>query len=134
MSRLPTHQITVCTACRDKRHHAARPGQILIERLRAAMAANDTVGAHFAVAEVTCMAACSHPCAVAFHAEHKASYVFGDMHPEADIGDILAFAQQYAQLHDGWCASVDRPGKLRSNALARIPAMLSSTQKNKATP
>ncbi|MEM1301965.1 MAG: DUF1636 domain-containing protein, partial [Pseudomonadota bacterium] len=41
-----------------------------------------------------------------------------------DIDDLVAFAQQYAYLHDGWCSSVDRPGKLRKSTLARVPAAM----------
>lgn len=127
MSQLTTHQITVYTACSSKVKNC-RPDKNLIERLRTAVAANDTINTKITVAEVICITACYNPCAVAFQTEQKASYVFGDMLPEEDVGDILAFVHQYAQLQDGWCSSVDCPGKLLTNAIARIPAMLFSTQ------
>lgn len=38
--------------------------------------------------------------------------------------DIVRFAELYAELEDGWCRSVDRPGKLAENILARLPAMI----------
>ena len=70
------------------------------------------------------MAGCDLPCTVAYHGTQKATYLFGDMTPEDDIDDLVDFARQYAVLHDGWCSSVDRPGKLRKSTLARVPAAL----------
>lgn len=120
MSR-PDHHITVCTSCRDKTTKS-RPGYELIDRLREAL-----VGTGFDVAAVACMAGCDRPCTAAFHAPGKASYLFGDLDPNVDTPDLVQFARQYAVLRDGWCSSVDRPGKLRKSTLARIPALLTET-------
>ena len=43
---------------------------------------------------------------------------------ETDIDDLISFARSYAYLQDGWCSSVDRPGKLRKTTLARVPAAM----------
>ncbi|MEL7219203.1 MAG: DUF1636 domain-containing protein [Pseudomonadota bacterium] len=117
-----SHRITVCTSCRHK-HTDCKPGYALIERLRAAIeAAGDAVSEDFEISGVACMAGCSRPCAVAYHGTRKATYLFGDIDPDEDIEDLIAFARQYSVLHDGWCSSVDRPGKLRKTTLARVPA------------
>ena len=119
----PAHRITVCTSCRHTGTDC-RPGHDLIRRLRAALdAAGGAVGRDFAVSGVACMAGCKRPCTVAYHADAKATYLFGDVEPDADIPDLVAFAQQYRSLPDGWC-STTRPGKLRTSTLARIPAAL----------
>ncbi|MEL6678571.1 MAG: DUF1636 domain-containing protein [Pseudomonadota bacterium] len=116
------HTITVCLSCRGK-CGKARPGHDLITRLREAMArAEGDLSAAFDVTGVACMAGCERPCTVAYHGPRKATYLFGDITPEADVEDLIAFAHQYAELPDGWCASVDRPGKLRRSTLARVPA------------
>ncbi|MBI1493228.1 DUF1636 family protein [Halocynthiibacter styelae] len=121
---IPKHRITICTSCRHK-GETCRPGYELIERLRAAIeAARDTVSEDFEISGVACMAGCDHPCTVAYHGTRKATYLFGDIEPGQDIEDLVDFARQYALLHDGWCSSVDRPGKLRKNTLARVPAMM----------
>lgn len=121
---IPKHRITVCTSCRHK-GETCRPGYELIERLRAAIeAAGDAVTEDFEISGVACMAGCDRPCTVAYHGTRKATYLFGDIEPDQDIGDLVEFAKQYALLHDGWCSSVDRPGKLRKNTLARVPAMM----------
>ena len=124
MDRPKTHRITVCTSCRHKGSDC-RPGYELIEKLRKAIAAaGDTIAEDFAVSGVACMAGCERPCTVAYHGTRKATYLFGDITPEDDIDDLVDFARQYAVLHDGWCSSVDRPGKLRRNTLARVPAAM----------
>jgi len=70
------------------------------------------------------MAGCDHPCTVAYHGTRKATYLFGDVDPDTDIEDLLNFARQYAQLEDGWCAATQRPGKLSTSTLARVPAAM----------
>lgn len=111
------NRILVCTSCKPK-GCAEKPGLDLIARLRAALESHP-----FEVAGVACMAGCNHPCTVAFQGSGKASYLFGEIDPEADLDDLLSFAHLYDALHDGWCSSVDRPGKLRRTTLARMPAL-----------
>ncbi|MEM9350019.1 MAG: DUF1636 domain-containing protein [Pseudomonadota bacterium] len=132
MARHTSHKITVCTSCRHK-GTTCRPGYELIEKLRRAIdAAGDAVPEEFEISGVACMAGCSRPCTVAYHGTRKATYLFGDIDPEADIEDLVTFAQQYSYLHDGWCSSVDRPGKLRSATLARVPAAMMVLEESEA--
>lgn len=70
------------------------------------------------------MAGCDRPCTVAYHGSRKATYLFGDIDPDVDIDDLVTFAQDYATLEDGWCSSLDRPGKLRTSTLARVPSAM----------
>jgi predicted metal-binding protein len=124
MTRTPSHRITVCTSCKHK-GDPCQPGYALITRLRSAMdAAGSAVPETFEISGVACMAGCDRPCTVAYHATRKATYLFGDIDPADDVADLVAFARQYAMLHDGWCSSVDRPGKLRRTTLARVPATI----------
>jgi len=128
----PNHRITICTSCKHK-GGTCRPGYELIERLRAAIdAAGDTITEQFEISGTACMAACDHPCTVAYHSTRKATYLFGDIETGQDIDDLVAFARQYAILGDGWCSSVDRPGRLRTHTLARVPSMMLAVEENKA--
>lgn len=125
MNRNTPHRITICTSCKDKTT-GHRPGAELISTLRAALAEQGDVDA-YSVTGAACMAGCDRPCTVAFHGQGKASYLFGDIAREdadRDIADLVEFARSYALLADGWCSSVDRPGRLRKSTLARIPATL----------
>ncbi len=125
------HRITICTSCRHKGTEC-RPGYELIEKLRRSIAtAGDAIPEAFEISGVACMSGCDRPCTVAYHGTRKATYLFGDIDPEADIDDLVALARHYAQLEDGWCSSVDRPGKLRSSTLARVPAAIIATQEGK---
>ncbi len=131
MTHTASHRITICTSCRHK-ERTCQPGYELIEKLRAAIdAAGDVIGEDFEIAGTACMAGCDRPCTVAYHGSRKASYLFGDIDPDDDIDDLVAFARQYAVLHDGWCSSVDRPGKLRRTTLARIPATIIAIENSK---
>lgn len=144
-----THTITVCVSCRrtggeaggdkaggdgggsgERAGNEVRPGRELIERLGAALAsAHDAAfpDATFTVSAVACMAGCKRPCTVAFQAERKATYLFGDIamggDDDADVEALAAFARQYAALDDGWCSSKQRPAGLSGRTLARVPAL-----------
>ncbi|MCV0426112.1 MAG: DUF1636 domain-containing protein [Roseibium sp.] len=124
------HKIFVCTSCRYRGSNC-QPGFELIKKLQDALkVAAPVVGDDFEVSGIACMAGCSRPCTVAFRASEKATYLFGDIDPDVDIDDLVAFAQQYRDLEDGWCSSGERPGKLRRTALARIPAAMIVTEAN----
>ena len=124
----PTHRITICTSCRHK-GTSCKPGYELIAKLRAAIAdAGDSVSEEFEISGVACMAGCDRPCTVAYHGTRKATYLFGDIEPDSDIDDLVRFAREYTLLADGWCSSVDRPGKLRNTTLARVPAAIIALQ------
>lgn len=126
------HRITICTSCKHKGTEC-RPGYELIERLRQAFAAiGDAVPDTFEISGVACMAGCDRPCTVAYHGTRKATYLFGDIDPETDIDDLVSFAKYYAALDDGWCSSLDRPGKLRTSTLARVPSAIIAIEETKA--
>lgn len=132
MKRTSNHKITICTSCKHQGTDC-RPGYELIERLRKAIeTAGDSVTDSFEISGVACMAGCGRPCTVAYHGTRKATYLFGDIDPDTDIDDLVSFARQYAHLHDGWCASVDRPGKLRKTTLARVPAAIIAIEDDQA--
>lgn len=124
MDRMTSHRILVCTSCKGRHEDDPHPGPELIALLRDALdGARDTLPETFEVSGVACMGGCKRSCAVAYQARGKASYLFGDIEAATDLSDMVAFASQYALLHDGMCTSIDRPGKLRHSTLARLPAM-----------
>ena len=128
MEKTPRHRLTVCTSCKTRAAgQITRPGFDLIASVQRAIdIAGDGLAQSFAIGGAACMAGCERPCTIAFHGTTKASYLFGDITVE-DVQDIVAFARQYAVLQDGWCSSVDRPGKLRHTTLARVPATVAAT-------
>lgn len=124
MGTQTSHRITVCITCKHK-GTACQPGYELIAKLREAIdAAGDSIPEAFEVSGVACMAGCDRPCTVAYHGTRKSTYLFGDIESDSDIEDLVAFARQYAHVHDGWTTSFDRPGKLKKTTLARVPASI----------
>jgi predicted metal-binding protein len=124
MDRTDKHIITICTSCRQHEQDCCL-GHDLIRRLRAALDTSvDVTGNAFAVEGFACLAACNRPCTVAYRATAKTVWLFGDVDPDADIDDLVAFAGQYAASEEGWFKSADRLGKLRRTALARVPSLM----------
>ena len=118
------HTLTVCTSCRHKRTDC-KPGLELMTRLRAALdTAGDAIASDFEISGIAYMTGCERPCTVAYHATAKTTYLFGDIAPEVDIPELVAFADQYHALGDGWCSSTIRPDKRPKSTVARVPAAL----------
>ena len=117
------HQILVCQSCRHK-DSPCLPGLALLEKLQVAVAQAKGLAADFEISGTACMAGCDRPCTVAWRATGKATWLFGDVDPAADIDALVDFATLYQRLEDGWCRAEDRPGKLAAATLARIPAAM----------
>ena len=119
----PCHQILVCQSCRHK-DSPCLPGLALLEKLRAAVAQAKGLAQDFEISGTACMAGCDRPCTVAWRATGKTTWLFGDIDPDADIDALVEFAALYQRLEDGWCRAADRPGKLATATLARVPAAM----------
>lgn len=108
-----THRIVVCSTC------DGRDGKAFAARLRAALAAR---GLGFAVQDHDCLSNCRRPLGIAFAAPGKATYLFGDIDPQRDLSDTLAFAAMYADSDDGWIEDARGAGRLRHCLVGRLPA------------
>jgi len=100
----------VCRSC-----PAGRDG--LARALASALAG---AGLGVAVEEIDCMSGCTRPSAVAFRAEGKTAYLFGDL-GLADLPDLVTFVRFYLASADGSLADARPLGALREKAIARIP-------------
>ena len=103
-------KITLCTTC-----DLGRGG--FAASLRAALGAR---GLQAQISGTDCMSGCTRPSTVAFRADGKMAYLFGDLTP-GDLPDLLTFAILYAASPDGTLADARPLGALRSKAIARIP-------------
>ncbi len=112
----PRHRLSVCTRCLLEQ---GQPGLRLRQALRVAM--SPELSRTFRIDGVACMAGCERPLTVGFSAAGKASYLFGDIDAERDAAHLLAFAELYASLADGWCNEGARPAGLAGKTMARIP-------------
>lgn len=99
---------TVCTSC-----PAGRAG--FAAQLKEALA---PLGVE--VRGTECMSGCARPSTLAFRAEGKVAYLFGDIDAQ-DLAEIVTFARLYAASGDGHFADARVLGGLRLKAIARIP-------------
>ena len=112
--------LLVCTRCRAEGAdpQAPRAGASLLHATR--IAAGGTPG--IAVAGVACLSGCKRACAAALIAPGKVGYLFGDLTPDASgAADLLAVARAHAARPDGFLPRADRPERLRTGILARLP-------------
>ena len=107
------HRVVVCSTCEGT------DGIAFAAVLRQAFAERDM---DFVVQDHACMSNCARPLSVAFSAPGKATYLFGDIDPETDLADTLAFAGLYADTADGWIEDARPAGRLRFCLVGRVPA------------
>lgn len=66
------------------------------------------------------MSGCTRKSTIAFRADGKTAYLFGDLTAD-DLPDLVTFARLYAASPDGNLADARPLGALRMKAIARIP-------------
>ncbi|MEP0957614.1 DUF1636 domain-containing protein [Leptolyngbya sp. FACHB-1515] len=69
---------------------------------------------------VGCLWTCSHPCAVAFSATNKLTYLFTDV-PPSEAEALLKFGELYLASENGTIAWKLFPEVLQSTTIAKIP-------------
>jgi predicted metal-binding protein len=126
-----THTLFICTTCaatwKDGKRVGTSGGEQLLEELQK-LHQSWTLQESFPIKPVECMSACSHACAIAFAAEGKYAYLFGDLPVTPDTlpataSAILACASTYSSRTDGMLAWAERPEPLKRGVIARIPPM-----------
>ncbi|WP_066270172.1 DUF1636 family protein [Hydrogenophaga palleronii] len=123
----PMTEVIVCTTCRpagaSREQRAA--GDILFEAVQAAQAFAEAPDAQVRVRGMACLSSCSRACSVAFQAPGKYTYLFGDLQPDEETAaHVLACAAMHAAAADGNLLRNERPARLRSGILARLPPSL----------
>jgi predicted metal-binding protein len=120
---LPITEVIVCTTCRPAGAPRDQPaaGEALLEAVQTSQFDAEP-GERVVVRGVACMSGCDRACTVAFQAPGKHSYLFGDLQPDADTAaQVLACARLHAHSADGALARSDRPARLRSGILTKLP-------------
>lgn len=123
------HQLILCTTCR-KTGTDCRLGFELLESLNRAADLGRAAGLpeDFGVSGTACLSGCTRPCTVAFVADGKTSYLFGDIDPQENLDALVEFAKLYRASEDGMTRFNERPDALRGKCLARIPSALMMTE------
>lgn len=126
----PSHTLFLCTTCgstwQDGKRVGRSRGEILLEHLQP-LHEQWPLRSSFSLQPVQCMSSCDRPCSVAFAAAGKHTYLFGNL-AQTDDDDldqvcqgILECAQLFYQKPNGLMAWSERPQRLKTGIVARIP-------------
>ncbi|BAU08792.1 DUF1636 family protein [Fischerella sp. NIES-3754] len=120
------HTLFVCTTCasvwQDGKRVGESGGQQLLQQLQA-LAQTWELQHKFSIQGVECMSACNHACAIAFTGEEKLTYLFGNLAVDDSPSAILQCATQYYVNPDGLLPWSERPERLKTGILAKIPPL-----------
>lgn len=120
-------EITICTTCRRPGTSRELPadGALLFLAVEAAAdaAAFDSGDAPAVLVRgQACMSGCSRACTVSLQASGKYSYYFGDLLVDDESAEqLLACARLHQTRADGNLPRNDRPERLRTGIIARLP-------------
>ncbi|WP_427156966.1 DUF1636 domain-containing protein [Aliinostoc sp. HNIBRCY26] len=126
MDNTTAHSLFVCTTCasvwQDGKRIGESGGQKLLHQLQE-LAQNWELREEFPIQAVECMSACNRSCVVAFAAEGKMTYLFGDLAVDDSISAVLECATKYYRKPDGLLPWSERPEPLKKGILAKIPSL-----------
>jgi predicted metal-binding protein len=114
--------LDVCVLCRPpdwSQSDGARPGAILAQAVDRALAVRAMPQA--VRRNVRCISQCKRPCAVAFSAPGRFTYLFGDLVALRDATAVADAFALYLARPDGFMERFERPAALRAGILARVP-------------
>ena len=120
-------EIIICTTCRPAAASRDVPaaGEALLEAVQVATWDLDVaLQSCIRVRGVACLSGCTRACTVALQAPGKYTYFFGDLVADGVTAtQVLACAQLHAYSTDGNLRRKERPERLRSGILARLPPL-----------
>ncbi|MBC6430827.1 DUF1636 domain-containing protein [Nostoc sp. HG1] len=120
------HTLFVCTSCasiwQDSKRVGESRGEQLLQQLQQ-LTQNWELRNQFIIQGVECMSACNHSCVIAFAAEDKLTYLFGDLPVDGCASAVLKCASQYYTKSDGSLLWSERPEALKKGILAKIPPL-----------
>ncbi len=124
------HTIFVCQSCagnwQDGKQVGNSGGYLLHEELTAQLIDTPLVN-EFQIRAVPCMGACNRPCAIAFAATGKSTYLFGDIGHSDSLTKIsqsvLECAGLYLSKPDGVMKWSERPEQLKKGVVGIIPSV-----------
>lgn len=123
---MPKHTLFVCQSC----HHSSgeRPnnqpadGSRLLEQLNT-LSTDQLQFDDFVIQPVNCLWTCDRPCAVAFSAPYKPTYLFTNLPTDEAAIALLQFANLYRDKKTGNVLWKQFPEVLQSVSVAKIPVV-----------
>ncbi len=121
-------ELIICTTCQPAGVSRDLPaaGEALLEAVQIATWGIDAAQqARIRVRGLACLSGCTRACTVAFQAPGKYTYFFGDLIAAGiTAAQVLGCAQLHAYSTDGNLLRKERPERLRSGILARLPPLV----------
>lgn len=123
---MPKHTLFICQSC----HHCAeeRPadqpteGTCLLKQLNV-LGTEQALSHEFEIQPVGCLWTCDKPCAVAFSASDKPTYLFTNIPTAEAAPALLQFGEHYLSSKTGDVPWKQFPEVLQSVSVAKIPAV-----------
>ncbi|MBD2207690.1 DUF1636 domain-containing protein [Calothrix sp. FACHB-1219] len=126
-SDVSSHTLFVCKTCasiwQDGKRIGESGGEKFLKKLQL-LAQEWELREKFAIQPVECMSACNRSCVVAFAAQGKITYLFGDLTVDESASAVLECANKYYSKNDGILPWSERPEALKKGILAKIPPIL----------
>jgi predicted metal-binding protein len=124
------HTIFVCQSCagnwQDGRQVGNSGGYLLHQELENQLL-DHPVASECQIQAVKCLGACNRPCAIAFAAAGKSTYLFGDLNHNESLTEIsqsiLECAHLYRSKSDGVMKWSERPEQMKKGVVGIIPAV-----------
>jgi predicted metal-binding protein len=125
---MPVTEVLICTTCRPAQASRAAPaaGQALLEAVQDAVrqSAHAGTGPAPLVRGIACLSGCTRACTIALQAPGKHTYMFGDLQADpVTAAQVLACAVLHQHSADGSLPRKERPERLRSGILAKLPPL-----------
>jgi predicted metal-binding protein len=120
------HTLFICKSCRcsseERSNDQPADGTRLLEQLNT-LASEQFQSEDFVIQPVACLWTCGQPCAVAFSAPHKPTYLFTNLSTNEATFALLQFARLYLSRKTGNVPWKQFPEALRSVGVAKIPVV-----------
>jgi len=117
------HTIFVCQSCypsEERPEPQPADGARLLEQLNT-LGTEHIQSNEFEIQPVGCLWICDKPCAVAFSAPHKPTYLFTTLPADETANALLEFGKRYLDSNTGDIPWKQFPEALQSVSIAKIP-------------
>lgn len=119
------HTLFLCQSCHhseEQPEHQLADGAGLLEQLNI-LRTEQLQSEDFEIQPVGCLWTCDKPCAVAFSAPHKPTYLFTNLPTDEMAPTLLKFGKLYLSSNTGNIPWKQFPESLQSVSIAKIPAV-----------
>ncbi|MDZ8262371.1 DUF1636 family protein [Nostoc sp. ChiQUE01b] len=124
---MPKHVLFVCQSChcsfKERPENQPADGTLLLDQLNT-LYTEQFQADELEIQPVGCLGICDRPCAVAFSALHKPTFLFTHLPCAESAVALLQFSEVYLSSKTGNISGKHFPDVLRSASIAKIPPVI----------